>query len=488
MDDIFDIQKLLLTVPTPKVETVFSKKILSNTTHLKLFDYQRNHCLKLIKILLTYKIALDISDTGVGKTYTAIAVAKEMGRSVLIACPKTLMSSWKTVAKYFDVIVFDIVNYETLKNCKTYKTSKFKSRKNNSYLEISETTGEYVWDLPNNVVVIFDEVHRCKNIKSDVGKLLISLKQIITNNIPILLLSATICEKYTDMKTIFYLINLINNIRDFKKYLKTVKYKYPQYKVSKVVKTSSEKENNFALIISQEIKNYSSRIRIQDLGDKFPQNQWFAQQFFAKDSSEIAKAYKEIAILKKKLEENPGSNHLAKIQKLKQEIELRKVPIFIEQAKLYLENNKSVIIFVNYLDSFNLISNCLNIKCKIYGEQTIEQRLASIDDFQSNRERIIICQMRAGGVGISLHDKDGAFPRVALVNYTDSAADLLQALGRAPRAGAKSIVLQRIIFVANVTYEKKIMSNVNKKLANISAINDSDLHIFDYKIKKAISK
>ena len=78
------------------------------------------------------------------------------------------------------------------------------------------------------------------------------------------------------------------------------------------------------------------------------------------------------------------------------------------------------------------------------------------------------------------------------MNYPNSASDLLQALGRAPRSGAKTPVLQRIIFVANVDYEKKIMQSINKKLANISAINDGDLDGHKYKInritKKIVSK
>lgn len=118
----------------------------------------------------------------------------------------------------------------------------------------------------------------------------------------------------------------------------------------------------------------------------------------------------------------------------------------------------------------------------------MEDRQKAIDLFQNNKERIIICQIRAGGVGISLHDLHGGHPRVTLINYPDSASDLLQALGRAPRAGAKTPVLQRIIFVANVDYEKRIMQNINKKLANISTINDGDLNGYKYKVCKITKK
>ena len=77
------------------------------------------------------------------------------------------------------------------------------------------------------------------------------------------------------------------------------------------------------------------------------------------------------------LKNNPSKHHLAKIQKLKQEIEFRKVPIFIEQAQLYLDDGKSVIIFVNYLDTFEFLSKELDIKCKIHGSQTMVRETRS---------------------------------------------------------------------------------------------------------------
>lgn len=55
------------------VPKIFSKTSLTNFTSAKLFEYQRPHVLKLISILLKFSLALDTSDTGVGKTYIAAA-------------------------------------------------------------------------------------------------------------------------------------------------------------------------------------------------------------------------------------------------------------------------------------------------------------------------------------------------------------------------------------------------------------------------------
>lgn len=497
MTDIASIlEELTSKEEAPKV---YSKQVLSNVTRQKLLSYQEPHVIKLVSILVSKHIALDASDTGIGKTYIASAVCRELGRRPIIICPKTLIYTWNSVLSFFGVKSYDIVNYETLRNGKTYSDSKYKYRTKCPYLDLVDpdpnnlALGPYEWDVPKDSIIIFDEAHRCKSPSKDSGKLLSSAKQLVKSKVPVLLLSATICEKFTDVKIPFYLFGIIPYIRNFNHYVLTLRDKYPRYRTRKSdYLTPSDylaaRENAQAMTIYEEIREYTSRIKIKDLGDKFPSNQICCQQFFAEDYGKIQVAYEEIALLMEELKNNPGKNHLAQIQKRKQEIELMKVPIFIEQAQLYLDDEKSVIIFVNYLHTLRLISEQLDIRCKIFGEQSMEERHKAIDLFQSNQERIIICQIRAGGTGISLHDLSGNHPRITLMNFPDSGSNLLQALGRAPRAGAKSTVLQRIIFVANVDYEKKIMQNINRKLTNISAINDGDLDGHKYLLKRITRK
>lgn len=488
-----------LTKEEPVIPKVYSKKVLSNGTRKKLLAYQECHVVKLISILLTRYIVLDSSDTGIGKTYIAAAICKELKRRPIIICPKTLMFNWKSVLSFFKVKPYDIVNYETIKNGKTYKDDECKYRIKSPFIDVVEFDPEepakflYNWNIPEDAILIFDEAHRCKEPNTNNGKLLASIKPLIENKMPIMLLSATICEKIADMKIPFFLFGMIPNTRAYNHHVLKLKDKYARHQVRKSnYLTAADyrvaRDNAQAMMIYEEIKEYASRIKIKELGDMFPSNQICCQQFMINDIGKVKEAYAQMAVLLEELRTCPKKNHLCEIQKLKQEIELQKVPIFIEQAQLYLEEGKSVIIFVNYTATLRLIVEALNIRCIVNGGQTISERLKCIDLFQSNQERIIICQMRAGGVGINLHDLHGDHPRVTLLNFSDSAANLLQALGRAPRAGAKSPVLQRIIFVANVDYEKDIMRNINRKLTNISVINDGDLEGNKYKVKRITRK
>jgi superfamily II DNA or RNA helicase len=481
---------------TQKVEAkspeIWSKKVLSNFCTDKLLEYQTANVLKDINTILKKNVCLGASDTGVGKTYMALAVCKELGKRPIIVSPKMIMPNWIDICEYFEIEPYDIVNFETIRNCKTYKNYNFLARVKSPYIKAAKKNSvfDYIWfDIPDDAILIIDEAHRCRNPTTDNGKWLLSTKQLILKKIPVMMLSATICEKIKDMKILFYLFDIIPTPRAYMSYIKSLKYKYPEHKVDKkdypdVIEFEKAKANSTSIIIYKEIRDYVSRIKISELGSRFPSNQWCAQQFIAEETDEIAVAYEEIAECMAELKKNPGGNHLARIIKLKQEIELRKVPIFIEQAQLYLDEGKSVIIFVNYLDTLRLLVDALGIECIISGEYSLQEKNRAVELFQTNQKKIIICQIRAGGVGISLHDIYGGHPRVSLINYPDSASDLLQALGRAPRAGAKTPVLQRIIFVANVEYERVIMQNINRKLTNISAINDGDLVGYSYKVKK----
>ena len=115
----------------------------------------------------------------------------------------------------------------------------------------------------------------------------------------------------------------------------------------------------------------------------------------------------------------------------------------------------------------------------MWGENKGDERERNIEDFQSDKQRIILVNVKAGGSGLSLHDLNGTYPRIALISPTPSAVDLRQALGRIHRDGAKSKALQKIIFVAN-TEEEDTCERVKLKLEHLDTINDGDVMIGTY--------
>jgi SNF2 family DNA or RNA helicase len=226
---------------------------------------------------------------------------------------------------------------------------------------------------------------------------------------------------------------------------------------------------------------YASRMKIKDLGDLFPENKVLAQCYDMKNHEEIEKQYKiieeEVELLKSK-EENSGCA-LTRILYARMRIEALKMPTFVEMTKALLEEEKSVAIFVNFTQTLKMLAEELDVKCLVYGEQTLEERNKNIDDFNNDSCRIIICNIRSGGVGISLHDLHGKYPRVSLISPSWSAQDTIQALGRIHRAKGKTPVIQRIIFCSQ-TVEEKVCNNMKEKIINIGQLNDGNNESYIY--------
>jgi SNF2 family DNA or RNA helicase len=217
-------------------------------------------------------------------------------------------------------------------------------------------------------------------------------------------------------------------------------------------------------------------MRIRDLGRLFPDNQVVATCYDMNNAEEIETQYKlieiEVARLKNK-EDNSGCI-LAQILYARMRIEQLKVPTFIEQAKKFLREGNAVAIFVNFTQTLRTIADELKTNCLIHGQQTLDERDKAIGDFNSDKSHIIICNIRSGGVGISIQDQHGNFPRVSIISPSWSAQDIIQALGRIYRANGKTPCRQRIVFCKG-TIEETICQNMKEKIQNIALLNDGDL-------------
>lgn len=450
-DNVADDIQLLLNL---EKENKDDKK--SNLTLLK---YQIPHANKLISILNTNKTALDASDPGTGKTYVAAFVAHTLKKKVIVITPKNVLSKWKEVLDSFNVEYLMIVNYELIARGKQYIHNK---KVQSPYIDVIKKgkITNYNWKVDNDVLFIFDEAHRCKYLKTKSAKLLSSAK--LTNN-NILLLSATIIDKPTDFAIFAYVLNLSNSIKILVEWIKRLKAP------TKTLHTLLYKGDS----------PKSSRLAIADLKGEFPDTQIIAETFTMKHWKRIKKEYDTMSqkIIEAK---GRGENYRLIMLQMQHEfmrIETFKVPTFIELTKDYLENGFSVAIFVNYTATLELLAKEFKTKSIIRGGQKLEDRDNIIKNFQDDKTRIIICNIKAGGVGISLHDINGKYARVSLISPCYSSTNLVQVLGRIHRSGGKTKSLQRIIFAAN-TPEENIAKSLHVKLQNLSLLNDGDMETY----------
>lgn len=472
----------------------------------QLLDYQKTHVESIINSLVIYNRCVDASDTGTGKTFTSIGACKIIGWKPFIICPKSVITPWINVLKFFKCDFYGITNYELMQNCSYYdsngnkikipflsreivdvkRTKKIKKTKktnrvdsnsdsdtdtNSDSSSSNETKYEYKWNkdlIPQDVLFIFDEAHKCKNIKTNNGQIIHNLATY--KDIKILMLSATVVDKQKYFILTGFVLGLYDSISKGRYWIKKLPYK----------------SNPMEGIHKKIYPEYACRMKISHVKNNFPDSMIVAESRQMDNDVEIQAAWDEIKQATDELKKKElNSNALARIIYARQRIELFKIPEFIKLAKEEIEKGNSVVLFVNFTETLLTLAEKLDTKCLIYGEQKLDDRDANIKNFQLDVHRICICNIKAGNCGISLNDINGNFPRVSIISPTWSAQDLIQVLGRIYRAKTKSKVLQRIIFCAK-TVEDDVCKLIQDKVANIAFINDGSMD--SYKIEGLTDK
>ncbi len=122
-----------------------------------LYDFQRDAVLAIINKLEKYNGCILADSVGLGKTFTALAVAKyyeNRNKSVLVLCPKKLAENWNTFKDNYvnNPIASDRLNYDVL-----FHTDLSRSSGNSNGLDLDRLN----WG--NYDLVIIDESHNFRN-------------------------------------------------------------------------------------------------------------------------------------------------------------------------------------------------------------------------------------------------------------------------------------------------------------------------------------
>lgn len=101
-------------------------------------------------------------------------------------------------------------------------------------------------------------------------------------------------------------------------------------------------------------------------------------------------------------------------------------------------------------------------------------RTAVVDAFNapSTVHRVIVIGLRSGGVGISLHDTDGRFPRHVFFTPTYHYIECEQFTGRFDRHGVRSAVALTCVFAAEARDEQRLLRAMARKGRVLEAVAD----------------
>lgn len=460
------------------------KSSILDTTGL--LEPQIDHSLRLLHSIYLNGIACDLSETGVGKTFCASWVSKQFNAPIVVVCPKSVVNTWKRVLTLFGIKPTIITNFEKIMRGNTPYV-KFRKPK------VDPKTGKKIdeWryqqvevKFPAGALVILDEAHRCKGVTSLNAGFLIALKR---QGYKILTLSATQATNPTEMRAFGYAANL-HNLYQWKGWCldhgAEENIRYGQLTFDNDNEQAKKKmakchDNLFNL------QSMASRLTREQMGTLFPDNHIQAESYdLGSNSPKIQAVYDEMERELDELEEGTQgySEHVfAIIMKARRRAEMLKVPLIQEMVEDLYDEGKSVVVFLNFTESIEALSDRLlkngklaNLIGYVYGDVKFKDRERDIDDFNADKKRILICNLKSGGVSVSYHDLNGKYPRASLLSPSFSAVDMVQSLGRIHRQGGLTPCYQRIVY-ASGCIEERACNKVQARLNNLSCLVDGDL-------------
>jgi hypothetical protein len=478
----------------------------------KLRPHQIEPAQRLYERLVAGQNAVDGSDAGIGKTYVATAVALALNRPTLAVVPDIAQSSWRRAAEHLGGSL-SVISYDQLRTGRTpfgtWDNTPPKGFRNEVYFKCQSCQREVsmenffpcychpagfhcleakkkAWRYGNFnyadqiQLLIFDEAHRCSAIDSlNAGMLMAARRQ----GIPTLCLSATLADGPLKLNALGYVLGLHNG-KNF--YNWTRRYgcgKIPGLKgwhwlPGKVGQKDMMKRLHGEIFPARGVRVKRSEV------PGFPTVTVTAELYDLEESGKIEALYEEMREPLERLKARSdrdidGEMEVTKLLRIRQKLELLKVPLAIQLAQDSVEKGNSVGLFINFKETMAELRRRLRCDCFIDGSpEGMRFRDKNIEAFQANKERIILVNSEAGGIAVSLHDLHGGHPREGFVMPVYSAVTFTQLIGRFPRDGGKSHSSYKVLLAAR-TPEEKIFQNLSNKLQNLEALLEGAVQLTD---------
>ena len=450
--------------------------IKDNTVKDVIIDYEKYsnrpplpHQKEAIQKLVENKKFILADDMGLGKTTSTIIAALETGaKKILIICPATLKINWKREIENYskkEVYIsegksfstehdFVIVNYDILKN---FHDTKKKD--------------ESLITRANFDLVIVDEAHYIKNAQAQRTKL---INDIVKNAERLWLLTGT---PMTSRPIDYYnLLNLVDSsvaknwMAYVVRYCGGYQFKVGKRKVWNVIGASNLEElrDRTTNLIVRRLKE-----DVLDLPDKI-----ITPIYLRLKSEEYENVMGEYYNWYEKNPEESKSLtvQFSKLTKVRQIIADEKINQTIELAENILEQDKKVIIFCNFTNSLNKITEHFGkIAVKLDGSMSKQERQLSVDQFQENEKiKVFVGNIKAAGVGLTLTSAEA----VIMNDLSFVPSEHSQAEDRAYRYGQKNNVLVYYPIFEN-TIEAIIYDILKDKKQIIATVMGDNLNEYD---------
>lgn len=505
----FSKLSLALPVPTTEAPPVVVEK-------LNLLPHQTDHFTRMMEILENNFAFLDTSQTGCGKTFTTMKLAQLSGYKLLVVCPKSVCTVWNLECKKYGVPLIEAFTYEKLRGVKSQLApNRYVDRSGNHF-----TASDFFTQLvEQRLLLVFDEVHRAKNRATATLAAAHSLVREIVrlnNGSRVACLSASPFDKPEHALSIMKVLGII---------MSEGLYDYDR----------SEKEYN--LTGMHEVMNYATRVNRTEAVkiSVFPHNakgiNKASYQHFVKIVKPIISTSMPRPVMTSTFDAKNGYYNMSAVDALKvfngsnalaaatrynaathtimdskpakfgaitialMEIEAGKVnTLFRLSVQTLTEDpNSKVIIYAWYKSTMSdLLTKFteIGVPARIMNGDTKQvNRSQIISSFQkpTTKLRVIITSCPVGGVGLTLDDQHGDYPRTSYAVPNYRFIDLFQAGGRTFRVLTKSKATLRFVYGKNATIESQIYDAlVRKSNTTKSTLFDNSKVVFPGDLEKEI--
>lgn len=446
---------------------------------MEMFPYQK----KGVAYAMQKERVIVGDQPGLGKTCQAIAASVGVNaKCVLVICPATLKENWKREWKIWTgkeaIVLTDrvkntwpqyhkvgmcnvfITNYESLKKyfVESINTPEGKPLRLN-HIKFKDTID--LFDM-----VIIDEVHRCKDGRTQQSKFTMGIckgKKYVLG-----LTGTPVVNKPMDLIPQLYIINQLHNFGGYKGFVDRYCQGWD--------KASNLKELNYLMH-----KHCYYRREKKDVLKDLPDKMRNIVRVDITNRAEYAKAEKQfIDYLRENLGKSEGEitkslrgEVMVQMQILKKVAARGKKEAFIESVKEVVDAGEKIVLFAWHKDIVYDLKQHLPGAVTLVGDDSMEARQKAVDAFQNDpRVQVIICNIKSGGVGITLT----ASSRVSFIELPWTPADCDQCEDRTHRIGQKNSV-QVNYFLGHETIDEHIYSIIEKKRAIVNQVTGAEEEI-----------
>ena len=500
------------SIPKKKGSKKGSKKeSKKEVKKIELLPHQIQHFHKISKLFEQgHKFYIDCSLMGAGKTYIALYLAKLYKLPICVVCPKSMINTWESTSKEYGIKLLFIDTYQRFRGTKKKLNHEYLRRKEVTITTTAKTgtvksvttpvfryTKLFRKLVEKGVLIILDEIQYTKN-KTAQAMSCAALTQAVydvsqknpENKSKMAFLSATPFDKPECVENILRLTNMIRSPtlftseafgRNFEltglAELRTHCRKIDSYTTKRVfdkhyyITARNVHDICYSLYVHVVKPKYVSIMKAPEIRSEFDAKNGHYTFATPEKLVEMDKAIADLMTACRYRKDTQtigqGPMNMGGITTAMKQIETLKLELVIRlvRQKLQAHPNNKVIAYVSYTDSLNTLQKVFREYNPLYlnGSTDTPTRKLITEAFQSHcsTHRLLIGNLRVGGIGIDLHDTQGNYSRYMYIIPTFSVLDLHQASGRIYRSGTKSKATVR--FVYSQLDELKVINALARK-------------------------